>query len=360
LAAVLKPGIKVTVTAAKTAAGPQVAVRDLRVEAEPLAEAIRAAGAEASVVLAVSVLRQRLLRKSVGAPRGARVVADLGHAIRSVALFLRQRHDRRLVLALIVAHAGAQAPGAGELVADVELLRRIRDQSREPLWLLEEYMTGEEVSVEACSFRGDTTIVGITDKSVTGFPYFIEDGHMFPARLEPAVVDRIHGLVREALKAVGHDHGISHTEVKLTPKGPRIVEINPRPPGNYIVELVKRVTGIDLLAVFTDLGLGRRPNLTPEDTGVSSAAVQFVVPQHGGFVTALGGTETLDHDPHVARWTMSPVAGSEIGPPIDNACYLGHVVTVDPHGQDARRFAEGALSRIELTFREAQDASLVS
>lgn len=142
-------------------------------------------------------------------------------------------------------------------VALEQFSTNFRAQRREPLWLLEEYMSGDEVSVEACTFDGETTIIGITDKSVSGFPYFIEDGHMFPARLEPQVVDDIHALVRQSLVAVGHDHGISHTEVKITPTGPRIVEINPRPPGNYIVELVNRVTGIDLLAAFTDLALGR-------------------------------------------------------------------------------------------------------
>ncbi|HEU4322877.1 MAG TPA: ATP-grasp domain-containing protein [Roseiflexaceae bacterium] len=231
--------------------------------------------------------------------------------------------------------------------------QNFRQQSREPLWLLEEYMTGEEISVEACTFQGDTTIIGITDKSVTGFPYFIEDGHMFPARLDPALAEAACTLVREALEAVGHDHGISHTEVKLTPKGPRIVEINPRPGGNYIAELIQRVTGIDLLAAQIDLALGRRPNLARQETGVASAAIRFLVPPQGGFVTEQTGLETLDSDPNIARWTISRVAGTEVAAPIDNACYLGHVVALDRTGQEARRYAEQALDRVVLTFGDA-------
>ncbi|MGO4779264.1 acetyl-CoA carboxylase biotin carboxylase subunit family protein, partial [Lysobacter sp. 2RAB21] len=135
--------------------------------------------------------------------------------------------------------------------------RNFREQERVPLLLLEEYMRGEEVSVEACTYRGRTTIIGITDKSLTGFPYFIEDGHMFPAKLDAGIAAQIETLVRGALDAVGHDHGISHTEVKLTADGPRIVEINPRPGGNYIAELIQRVTGIDLLDAQIELALGR-------------------------------------------------------------------------------------------------------
>jgi argininosuccinate lyase len=225
-----------------------------------------------------------------------------------------------------------------------------RAQPREPLWLLEAYMSGEEVSVEACTFRGETTLIGITDKSLAGDPFFIEDGHMFPAPLPPATAAAVQDLVRGALEAVGFDHGISHTEVKLTAQGPRIVEINPRPGGNYIAELVQRVTGIDLLAAQIDLSLGRRPELRPQETGVASAAVKFLVPPHGGRLLAMRGREAVQDAPHVARCSLEDATGRLIAAPVDNACYLGHVVAVDPHGTAARRHAEQAMDRVVLTF----------
>lgn len=228
--------------------------------------------------------------------------------------------------------------------------RNFRDQEREPLWLLEEYMTGEEVSVEACTYDGATTILGVTDKSVTGFPHFIEDGHMFPAKLDPRLTQEVGSYVIKVLDAVGHDYGISHTEVKLTPTGPRIVEINPRPGGNYIAELIERVTGIDFLAVQVDLALGRHPDLARHDTGVSSAAIRFLVPPKGGYVASLKGLDTLDDDPNVIRHSIAPIEGATVAPPIDNACYLGHVVAIDRDGPDARAFAEQALARLDLQF----------
>ncbi|MBB5017939.1 argininosuccinate lyase [Chitinivorax tropicus] len=248
-------------------------------------------------------------------------------------------------------HDEAELQAAFQALEDFP--NNFREQVREPLWLLEEYMPGEEVSVEACTYRGETTIIGITDKSVTGFPYFIEDGHMFPACLEPSEAKAIENLVRHALEAVGHDHGISHTEVKLTPKGPRIVEINPRPGGNYIAELIQHVTGIDFLQAQIDLALGQRPDLTRKETGVRSAAIKFLVPEQSGHVTAIEGVETLDADAHVVRWTLNPVVGSQVAVPVDNGCYLGHVVTIDHTGQHARHHAEQALRRIHLRFDSA-------
>lgn len=233
--------------------------------------------------------------------------------------------------------------------------RNFRDQPREQRYLLEAYMTGPEVSVESCTFQGDTTIIGITDKSVTGSPFFIEDGHMFPADLDPTLAAATCDFVRQALQAVGHDHGLSHTEVKLTPDGPRLVEINPRPGGNYIAELVRHVTGIDLLAAQIDLALGRRPQVTPIETGVASAAIAFIVPPRGGTVVAIHGADTLDSDPSIVRWVLNPVAGSTVPAPIDNACYLGHVVTIDQVGPGARALAEQAVARIDLVFDTTHD-----
>ncbi|OMF11349.1 carboxylate--amine ligase [Paenibacillus sp. FSL H7-0331] len=225
-----------------------------------------------------------------------------------------------------------------------------RDQERECTYLLETYMKGEEVSVESVSYNGETTVLGITDKSITGTPYFIENGHMFPAQLNDEAHSEITQFVQDALQAVGFDHGIAHTEVKLTVEGPRIVEINPRTAGNYIVELIQRVTGIDLLQAFVELSLGLKPVLTIIDSGVASAAAMFLVPSQSGTITHIQGIESLESDAHMVRYRIENCIGKFIETPIDNACYLGHVITQDTEGLNARLYGEEALKRIILSF----------
>lgn len=225
-----------------------------------------------------------------------------------------------------------------------------RGQRREPVFLLEEYMTGPEFSVESVTADGETTVVGITDKSVTGEPFFIEDGHMFPADLNEADARRMMDYVLKALRAVGFERGIAHTEVKWTPSGPRIVEINPRLPGNYIVELVERVTGVDMLRTFVELALGRTPSVDVREGGLRSAAVLFLVPSGSGTVQALEGVEALRGSPGVLRCDFGDCVGRHIAPAIDNACYLGHVVAGDASGLGARKLARNALDRVRVTF----------
>ena len=86
---------------------------------QTLRDEVRAARAEAPVVLAVA-LSTRVLHEPVGAPRRLRVVAELHDRIGTLALLLRQRHDRRVVFALVVrGRRCATSPVVAQLIADV-------------------------------------------------------------------------------------------------------------------------------------------------------------------------------------------------------------------------------------------------
>lgn len=228
--------------------------------------------------------------------------------------------------------------------------KNFRDQDRDCTYLLEEYLVGNEVSVEAVSFAGKTKMIGITQKSMMGDPYFVEDGHMFQADLSEEVRSEITEYVTKALQAVGYDHGVSHTEVKLTKAGPRIVEINPRTAGGYIAEIMELVCGVNILEAFVNLAMGREPNVEMVQTGITSACVMFLTPAHAGKILNVKGIETWKEDPHIVLYEMEDCTNRVVGEPIDNAGRLGHVITKDEKGYRAMEYAKNALDRIQLIF----------
>ncbi|OLR94769.1 carboxylate--amine ligase [Actinokineospora bangkokensis] len=221
-----------------------------------------------------------------------------------------------------------------------------RGQAREPLVLLEEFLTGPEFSVETVSHGGTTHVIGVTDKSTAGSPWFVESGHMFPADLAEGTAADLARTAVAAVDRLGLTLGVAHTEVKLTPGGPRLVEVNPRPAGNQITELVRRTTGIDLPMVHARLALGEEPDLRRVPTGAASAAIAFLLPERAGVV----GSITADLDrPEVVDWATKP-AGHEVGPATSNNNYLGHVMVVDrAHGARAR--AEELLAGVSVAYR---------
>ncbi|MFC9289648.1 ATP-grasp domain-containing protein [Streptomyces sp. NPDC057052] len=218
-----------------------------------------------------------------------------------------------------------------------------RGQRRSPAVLLEELLDGPEVSVETVSHAGAVQVVGVTDKSVGGAPAFIETGHMFPADLPPADTEAAEQTALGALKALGLTDGVvAHTEIKLTSDGPRVVEVNPRPAGNRITELVRHVTGVDPAAAFVDVALGRAPDLRPTDTGVRSAAIGFLVPDRAGTLEALDGTGVRDADGVLEVELAEP--GRAVRAAGSNNEYLGHVMAADTRGPGARARVEDLLT----------------
>ncbi|MGW4113716.1 ATP-grasp domain-containing protein [Actinosynnema sp. NPDC004786] len=223
-----------------------------------------------------------------------------------------------------------------------------RNQPRVRTVLLEELLVGPEVSVETVTVDGVTHVVGVTDKSVAGEPWFVESGHMFPADLPTAGAEAV---AVAAIGALGLDRGVAHTEVKLTADGPKLVEVNPRPAGNRITELVRRVTGVDLPAAHAQLAAGEQPDLRPADTGVRSAAISFLLPPRSGLVSAVRGAEDLATTPDVVEWDVRR-PGHRAGDPTSNNSYLGHVVVTDPTGLGARARAEELVAGLSVDYAE--------
>jgi argininosuccinate lyase len=165
---------------------------------------------------------------------------------------------------------------------------------------------------------------------------------MFPADISESEAQSIRHHVTEALEAIDYTDGSAHVEVRLTPQGPRIIEINPRIGGNYISELVERVKGVNPLTQMVQIALGEEPDSADKNTGVKSAAVAFLVPKSAGKLIGFRNESGMAKSPGVVRHSLSEI-GTLVADPNDNDCYLGYVITEDREGLKAGNMASGAL-----------------
>ncbi|MFC4535091.1 ATP-grasp domain-containing protein [Sphaerisporangium dianthi] len=151
--------------------------------------------------------------------------------------------------------------------------------------LLEEFLSGPEISVDSVVRDGDVRPANVARKRLGFDPFFEEVGHLVsPWRREPWA-DDLTDLLVEAHRALGVQTGVTHAEVRLTAAGPRLIELNGRLGGDFIPYLGKLATGVDLTAAAVDLALG----LTP-DLGQSRdicAEVSFLYPPQDGVVRSL-------------------------------------------------------------------------
>ena len=147
-----------------------------------------------------------------------------------------------------------------------QAISRAQKESFEHKAIIEEFVTGREISVESISFEGKHHILQITDKVTTGAPFFVELEHHQPSSLPEEIKLRIKEIVLDALDALHIKYGASHSELKITEDGDiRVIEIGARMGGDFIgSDLVRLSTGYDFLKGVIEVALGQfeEPQLT--------------------------------------------------------------------------------------------------
>ncbi len=151
------------------------------------------------------------------------------------------------------------------------------ENSFEKCAIIEEFIDGEEYSCECISYGGKHHVLAVTKKYTTGYPHFIETGHMEPAPISKELEDKVAMEIPKALDALQIQNGASHSEFKITDEGEvRIIEIGSRMGGDCIgSHLVHLSTGYDFVKMVIQTALGEEPTLIPEH-GPRYAGIRFV------------------------------------------------------------------------------------
>lgn len=238
-----------------------------------------------------------------------------------------------------------------------EELRRIyeysRSCSRNGILMAEEYMEGPEVSVEAMTVKGQTTILTITDKFLTPPPYFVELGHSQPSRLEEVVQERIREIALQAVKAIRLVNGPSHTEVKVTRDGPRIVEIAARLGGDFITSrLVPLSTGVDMVGSSVLLAAGGEVDLAPKQS--RGAAICFI-PAASGILRSMDVDPAVYEMEGVEEVVLYKTPGEAVSGTRSSNDRLGHVIAVGRSPEEAMERAKQAASLIRPEVMERRE-----
>ena len=211
-------------------------------------------------------------------------------------------------------------------------------------------MSGAEVSVEAMTVNGKTTIIAITDKYITPPPYFVEIAHSEPSRLDQGTQERIREVALQAVRAIRLQNGPSHTEIKVTEQGPKVVEIAARLGGDFITSrLVPLSTGVDLVDASVRLAAGGGTGLSMK--WQRAAAIHFIQSGKGKLKRLEAGEEILCMD-GVEEVVLYKKAGDSTDGTKSSNDRLGHIITVGRTPEEAMDAGRKALERICVEYEE--------
>lgn len=223
-----------------------------------------------------------------------------------------------------------------------------KGQPRVPGGLVERCLFGHEVSVETFTYGGRTTVLGVTDKLLGPTPYFIELGHTFPSGLPGHARQGAAEVAVAALAAIGFDFGPAHTEVKLTPQGPVLIEINARTGGDFIPDLVRYATGVALLEQSIIAHTGGEPDLLPRAR--RGAAIRFLAGRTGVVATVPDAALVREYFPTVVASRVKAVPGQRTRWPTNSHERIGYVLTCADSPQEAAVDADAALAHLAVTY----------
>ena len=213
------------------------------------------------------------------------------------------------------------------------------------------------LSVETVVNGGHTEHFAVTGRFPLA-PPMRESGFFIPADLaadqRTAVVD----LASAAVDAIGVKNGCLHTEIKYTPEGPRIIEVNGRLGGG--VPLMLEMAGAaSAPRVAMELALGRDGDpstLVPQD-GIGFRLL-FHAPTTARKVLAVEGLEQIGRLPGAPTATLHRPPGTEIDWRTGTNDYVYAVIGVARDYDQLRTIHRMAEATVRMRFEEAGAARL--
>ncbi|MBI4180177.1 alpha-hydroxy-acid oxidizing protein [bacterium] len=213
--------------------------------------------------------------------------------------------------------------------------------------ILEEFMPGDELSIDVLIFDGRPVFSVVADRIIRHPPYFVEIGHILPSAKPPDQQDAAVALTVQGCRALGITQGAAKSDIKLTPAGPKIGELAARLSGGFMSGYTcPAATGVEIIRAAIEIALGRTPSdLRPTLQQVS--VERSIIPPPGR-VLSVGGQEEVRRMPGVVELFVDVKEGDLISPPKSNLDKAGHVIVVGPDRESALRLAEEALARIQI------------
>lgn len=161
-------------------------------------------------------------------------------------------------------------------------LLSVKQFCRDGKYIIEQYIEGDEISVEGLVINGKLEIIQITDKILGPPPYNVEMGHIQPSTYWLRKAE-IQDLLQRIISISGLNNCAVHPELKINERGIYIIEIGPRLGGDFITsDLVPLSTGIDIEQEMVHMLLGKNVQLIRDD---NAAMIKYFALPEGTFVT---------------------------------------------------------------------------
>lgn len=227
-----------------------------------------------------------------------------------------------------------------------EAFRHAKSCSTSGEVIIEQFMDGPELSIDALIWNGEVILWAVADRIIKYPPYFIETGHTFPSALPPELQAEACRVMAQGIAALELTHGAAKGDLKLTAQGAKIGELAARLSGGFMSGWTYPLaTGIDIIKGAIEIALGRQPSFPKPGHRVALERALIPPPGH---ILALEGLDEARQLPGVNDIIIAYREGDVFPTPRSNLDKLGHVIVSAGTRLEAERIAKKALDTIRV------------
>lgn len=243
--------------------------------------------------------------------------------------------------------------------ADVELGEACRAAiavSRSGRAVIEEYMDGPELSLDAIVRRGRVTVCGVADRIIRFPPFFVEMGHTMWTSLPETDRRSVETVFTDGIRALGIDDGAAKGDIKLTSRGPMVGEIAARLSGGYMSGWTfPLASGVEVTRAALRVAAGLEPgDLVPVRHWTSAERAFISMP---GIVRSVEGVGEARAIGGVGEVFVLTGAGRRVVFPSSNVEKAGNVISAHESRDEAVAAAEHAAARIVVRLEPGNEAT---
>ncbi len=266
-------------------------------------------------------------------------------------LQLLQDHPSHLHFPLVIKPSIGCGSKGVSLMKDRESLQTyISAVGEDDKFLIEEYLEGPEVSVEGIIYNNEITHLAITKKYLSAPPYFVEMGHDIPANLPQESEEAILSTSERALQALKLNNCAYHIEIRLTSKGPMIIEVGARIGGGTIgSDLLPLATGFDMVSATLRMSMGLDLVIS-KPKHKSFASVRFFTQKSCGTLKEVVVDKSIIGLKGLQKTCFLINQGEAVRPLRSSSDRMGYVIASGERRKDVEECLKKAMEGIHFTI----------
>ncbi len=222
--------------------------------------------------------------------------------------------------------------------------------------IIEQYIEGYELSIDALIFNNKFYVSGIADRIIQYSPYFVEIGHIMPSNKPKQVIEEAIRVMKSGTKALGLDIGAAKGDIRVNSDGAKIIELAARLSGGFMSAYTYPYsTGVNLIKNAILIALGEEPKeMTPV---LDNTSVEMAIIPEPGIVKSIYGVDNAKALKGVKNVFINVQEGDIVRTPTNNIEKSGHIISVAKTRDEALKIIEKALACIKIDTEKEGDIS---